>query len=164
MNEALHTLSTTRETTVKCFGRNSLASLHAALLLQVFHDKEDKVHSNDEAKQYAEELFTIFTNLYTKDGKVPQEGLEVGMLLWAQGALEETVHVFNAFLRLATTSFGEDAVLTQRAKRASMMAKKEWNEYQAGTEVDLLKYGTMLFPRKMETLTKMVDDKAVPQQ
>lgn len=88
-----------------------------------------------------------------------QEGLEKGMVLWTQGALEETVHAFDAFLRLATTWLGEDHALTQRARRAGTAAKREWDECQAGIEVDVLKYGTILFPRKMETLAMVVDGK-----
>ena len=130
--EASHqTLLLTLQTSQSFFGPNSLSSLHAAHLLHMHYREERGTHSpqsETEAKWYAEQFSMIFEQLYGVDGQrqvVGEQGLQMGMILWAQGALEEATHVFDSFARLAARAMGEGHQLTKKARRAEVVARKE---------------------------------------
>ena len=173
LEQSLQTLLLTLQTTQTAFGPNSLSSLHAVFLLQLFYSEagDMRFQSHTEAAKYAEEFVKIFENLYgdggggggERRGVHREEGLQMGMILWSQGALEEAVHIFDSVTRLATTArnvLDEDDRLTKKARRAAILARKEWSSstQARNTRVNALKFGTFVFPRKMDDLASLVEE------
>lgn len=170
VGQSLQTLLTTLETTQAVFGVNSLSYFHAAFLLHRFYScnyqqSSSTLESNHEEKKYSEMFVSALESLYcsSKSGSGGKqvcsvEGLQMGVILWAQGALEETVAVFEAFAELSGKIMGEDDVLSRKVRRAAAMAKEEWELGKKERREDVLKFGTVIFPRKMEDLALLLED------
>ena len=171
VGQSLQTLLTTLETAQAVFGINSLSYFHAALLLHRFYScnyqqSSSTLESDLEAKKYSEMFASALENLYcsSKSGSGGKqvcsvEGLQMGVILWAQGALDETVAVFEAFAELSGRIMGEDDVLSRKARRAAALAKEEWELGKKKRREDVLKFGTVIFPRKMEDLALLLEDR-----
>jgi len=86
------------------------------------------------------------------------EGLHMGVMLWAQGALEETVGGFDAFAELSGRIMGENDALSKKARRAAAIAKEEWLLMKEGKKEDVLRFGPIVFPRKTEDLALLLED------
>lgn len=158
LEASLQTLLRTMEAARVCFGPNSLSCLHAAMLLTIFYRQTSALRSDAEAEKYAEESVKIFVALYGGgEGKVSKEGLQMGVILWAQGALEEAVQVFEAFARLNAGVLGEGDQLTKRARRASVLAGEELDGGEGGARENVLRFGTIMFPRNIEGLAARMD-------
>lgn len=84
----------------------------------------------------------------------------MGVMLWAQGALEETVAVFEPFAELSRSIMGEDDVLSRKARRAAVLAKEEWEIAKKERREDILKFGTIIFPRNIEDLALLLEDQS----
>ena len=177
---SLQTLQQTLETARVVFGTSSLSSLHAVFLLQDFYDEEGPAQFRDrtEAAGYAEEFLNIFQTLYgggdgggndegrgaRKGGVCSREGLQAGMILWAQGALVEAVQVFDAFARLSAAARdslddGEDRLMVEKAGRAGNMARRDLEknlQVDDSTRGSILGFGTIMFQRKLEDLEALL--------
>ncbi|MCJ1253239.1 hypothetical protein MMC24_001050 [Lignoscripta atroalba] len=170
LDQSLQTLLMTLQTAQAVFGINSLSYLHAAFLLHRFYSchypqSQSKLECNCEAKKYMEMFVSVLESLYCSgrsgdDGKqvCNAEGLQMGVLLWAQGALEETVGVFDAFAQLTKKIMGENDVLSRKARKAAAIAKGEWKLCQKERREDVLKFGTLIFLRKVEDLALLLKD------
>ena len=168
LDQSLQTLLITAQTAQAVFGTNSLSYYHAAFLLHRFYScHHPQSHSNPEcpreADKYGDISVSVLENLYcrgTSGGKqvCSVEGLHMGVMLWAQGALEETVGGFDAFAELSGRIMGEDDALSRKARKAAAMAKVEWQLAQREKEEDVLRFGTMVFPRKTEDLALLLED------
>lgn len=84
----------------------------------------------------------------------------MGEILWAQGALEEAVAVFEAFAELRAKIMGEDDILVKKARRATALAKEEWEVSQEVNKrkEHVLKFGTIVFPRKVQDLMLLLEE------
>ena len=135
------------------FGRNSLHFFHATFLLRCLPGESGKW------EKYTQDLNECFANIYGAGlGKVRKEGFQMGMILWAQGALEETVFVFECFIKLANGALGEHDPLTEKARRAHALAQEEWaSENRAESGVHFVRFATILFPRKMDDLSMLLE-------
>ena len=172
VGQSLQTLLTTLETAQAVFGINSLSYFHAAFLLRRFYScnyqqSSSTLESSREEKKYSEMLASALESLYcsSKSGSGGKqvcnvEGLQMGVILWAQGALEETVAVFEVFAELSGKIMGEDDVLSRKARRAAALAKEEWELGKKERREDVLKFGTVIFPRKMEDLALLLEDQS----
>lgn len=173
VGQSLQTLLTTLETTRAIFGIKSLSYLHAAFLLRRFYSCNYQqaisiVEPDREEKKYSEIFFSAFESLYCNSKSVSggkqvcsAEGLQMGVITWAQGALEETVAVFETFAELRGKIMGEDDVLSRKARRAAALAKEEWEVGKKGRREDLLKFGTINFPRKVDDLALLLEDQSL---
>jgi len=82
----------------------------------------------------------------------------MGMILWTQGALEETVYVFDCFARLAGGILGDNNPLTRKARQGYILAKREWERGKRAESGDVLRFGTIVSPRKMDELALRVEN------
>lgn len=168
LDQSLQTLLITAQTAQAVFGTNSLSYYHAAFLLYRFYScHHPQSHSNlecpREADKYWEISVSVLENLYcrgTSGGKqvCSVEGLHMGVMLWAQGALEETVGGFDAFAELSGRIMGENDALSRKARRAAAIAKEEWLLMKEEKKEDVLRFGTIVFPRKTEDLALLLED------
>jgi len=171
LDQSLQTLLMTLQTAQAVFGINSLSYFHAAFLLYRFYScHHPQSQSNPECPREAEKywniLVSVLESLYCSDmsggggGKqvCSAEGLQMGIILWAQGALEETVGGFDAFAQLIGKIMGENDALSRKARRAAAIAKEEWQLSQKERRGDVLRFGTIVFPRKIEDLSLLLED------
>lgn len=169
LDQSLQTLLMTAQTALAVFGVNSLSYFHAALLLYRFYSCHHAQSQSDlecrrEAEKYWKITVSVLESLYCSgrngDGKqvCSVEGLKMGVMLWAQGALEETVGGFDAFAELSRRIMGEDDALSRKARKAAAMAKEEWLLFQEERREDVLRFGTIVFPRKVEELSLLLED------
>lgn len=168
VDQSLQTLLTTLETAQAVFGVNSLSYLHVAFLLRRFYScnyqqSSSTLESNREENKYSDMFISALESLYCSsksgsDGKqvCSVEGLQMGVVLWAQGALEETVAVFEGFAELSGKIMGENDVLSRKARRAAALAAEEWELAKKERREDVLKFGTAVFPRKIEDLAALL--------
>ena len=171
VDQSLQTLLTTLETAQAVFGVNSLSYLHAVFLLGHFYrcnfpQSLSTLESEREEKKYSEMFVSTLEGQYcsNKSGNGGKqmcnvEGLQMGIVLWVEGALEETVAVFEAFAEMSGKIMGEDDILTKKARRGATLAKEEWEIGKKERKEDILRFGTVIFPRKMEDLAQLLEDK-----
>ncbi|KAL8999156.1 MAG: hypothetical protein Q9169_001935 [Polycauliona sp. 2 TL-2023] len=159
VDASLATLSTTLETAQTVFGINSLSYLHAALLLRSFYScnynqqaSSSTFESNRREEQKDSEMFVRTLESLYCSGKNESGGGG------KPGALEETVAVFEAFAELSGEVMGEDDGLSRKARRAAVLAREEWDLAKKEMKGDILKFGTIIFPRKMEDLAALLED------
>ena len=185
VNQSLQTLLTTLETAQAVFGVNSLSYFHAAFLLRRFYSCNYQQATSSTLKLYREEekkysaiFLSVLESLYcnSKSGSdggggggkqaCSAECLHMGVILWAQGALEETVAVFEAFAELRAKITGEDDILVKKARRATALAKEEWDLSQnvQRRKEDVLKFGTIVFPRKVKDLMFLLEKEEVEEE
>ena len=160
-DQSLQTLLQTLQTAQTVFGTNSLSSLHAALLLYRFYhchcpQAHLKAGYETKANKYMKIFIGVLEQLYCSargdDGKqvYNEEGLQMSLILWTQGAVEETVGILKAFAQLTGRIMGEDDVLSRKTMEALAIAEAEWDIWREERVEDVLKFGTIVFPRKME--------------
>ena len=83
----------------------SLSTLHTTLLLHFFYVRDNVPHSltsEAKAKRYEEDFTMSLEKLYGGAGNgsvVYEDGFQMCMILWTQGALEEAVYCFDALGR-----------------------------------------------------------------
>ncbi|KAI9849350.1 MAG: hypothetical protein M1837_004810 [Sclerophora amabilis] len=122
---------------------------------QKMHQNPDFVASQVES--YAAEASQGFATLYggaeaTVEGG---EGLNMGIILLAQGALEEAVYVLELFAKLAQETLGEEHAASRKAERFASLARREkQEELEEGDHVKRMKYGCNTVRRAMEELGK----------
>lgn len=168
LDQSLQTLLLTAQTAQTVFGINSLSYYHAAFLLYRFYSCHHPQSQSDpeclrEADNYWNISVSVLEHLYckgTNGGKqvCSVEGLQMGIILWAQGCLEETVGGFDAFAQLSGRIMGEDDALSRKTRKAAALAKEEWELVQKGRKEDVLRFGTIVFPRKNEDLALLLED------
>ncbi|KFZ13482.1 hypothetical protein V501_03683 [Pseudogymnoascus sp. VKM F-4519 (FW-2642)] len=117
------------ETTEMVFGPKSLSTVHATLLLEIFH-RQPCCYDEAIGEAYKEKKEEMFKLLYGTTPAVMrrQEGLRMGKELLRQGALEEAGYVIRMFARMASEELGDDDPTTVEAKRLLGVAEKEMAE------------------------------------
>ncbi|KAI9668907.1 MAG: hypothetical protein M1817_005186 [Caeruleum heppii] len=136
-------------------GPDTLGMLHAAFLLQTLH--EDPVYSTWKIPSYLAEMSNIFKKLYGgSEAKVAGgEGLNMGIILLAQGGLEEAIIVIKLFVELAVQTLGAEHAVSRKAERLLAVAREERNEeVHATPPLNLMKYGCLTVFRNVEALEK----------
>ena len=66
----------------------------------------------------------------------------------------------KAFAELSGEIMGENDVLSRKARRAAALAREEWELGKKGRREDVLKFGTVIFPRKIEDLALLLEDQS----
>lgn len=56
---------------------------------------------------------------------------------------------------------GEDDALSRKARRAAAMAKEERQLAQKERREDVLRFGTIVFPRKTEDLALLLEERVI---
>ncbi len=110
----------------------------------------------EEESVYSRSLTQSFKRMYCRDRThiLKLEGLAMGRILLAQGALDEAAEVFKLFIGPSTEMLGPDHRLTVRANRLLSIAMSEQERAAEHDEKgDLwLRFGSMTFPRDLSTL------------
>ncbi|KAI9800264.1 MAG: hypothetical protein M1833_003378 [Piccolia ochrophora] len=154
--EARRLLVELHRTCKETLGAQSLSTYHATLLLHILH--EDPAFSGDlEVPSQADELLAIFIKLYgsSRARILRGEGLNMGQILLAQGALEEAAVVFGHFATLAGELLGTEHKLTRKAQRLTARAQEERRiELDHGVKGNVMRFGCMTIMRSMEDLDK----------
>lgn len=82
----------------------------------------------------------------------------MGVILWAQGALKETVEVFDAFTRLSERIAGESDGASRKARKAGAIARGEWEVCRQERKGEVLKFRTIMFPRQVDGFALLLQD------
>lgn len=143
------------ETTEMVFGPKSLSTVHATLLLEIFH-RQPCCFDEEVGEAYKEKKEEMFKLLYGSTPAVMrrQEGLRMGKELLRQGSLEEAGYVIQMFARMASEELGDDDPTTVEAKRLFGVAEKEMAEEledEKGGRVSL-RWGSITFLRDVSEL------------
>jgi hypothetical protein len=132
-----------------------LSTIHATLLLEIFH-RQPCCYDEAAADVYEAEKEEMFKGLY---GSTPaimrrQEGLRMGKILLSQGQLEEAVLVTGLFARMATEELGDDDPVTVEAKRLFGIAEKERAEELEDEKEGRvsMRWGSVMFMRDVSEL------------
>jgi hypothetical protein len=142
----------TYKTAGEAFGRSSLSTLHAGLLLQNFYSQPCCLDSQASA-ELKDTIDKVFEQLYCSRLRITLgEGLFMGKILLAQGGLEEAVEVFELFRAAAERILGLDHSMTKRAEKWAIHARSERSlelrDEQAGRAS--LKWGCITFTRSLK--------------
>jgi hypothetical protein len=145
LNEAQDVLQETYDTVRSSHGKDGLGQWHAAYLLMRF------LEPGAEAEKYRQEGETLLKLLYGSKEKLA-EGMNMGIILLEQGALEEAEHVFASLYELSTAILGKGHEMTGRASKLKQRARSELEIERKHTEEGnfAFEFGSLRFPRKIE--------------
>jgi nucleoside phosphorylase len=147
-------LQRTYETACKVFGEGSLSSLHAAFLLEQFY-RQICCLSPIKADRFCELYTEGFAKMYCSQLRMRLgEGLFMGKILLAQGALEEAVMTFQHFAIGAEKLWGPDNAMAKRARKWEAHTARE-RSVEVRDEMEgraTLAWGCNTFPRNINVL------------
>ncbi|KAI9800977.1 MAG: hypothetical protein M1825_003511 [Sarcosagium campestre] len=161
LEEGRDTLLNAEALLTKLMGAENLSVFHIWFLLQQLHLNPDFAPFGVEDR--SAEIKKSFTALYGgSTAKLEtSEGLNMGTILMAQGALDEAIYVLELFAKLALEALGEEHAVTRKAERLSAVARRERLEelelersWQEGDSLRLMKYGCTTVPRDVNNLGK----------
>ncbi|KAF7508686.1 hypothetical protein GJ744_008933 [Endocarpon pusillum] len=134
---------------------DNLTRLHVDYLMVRFH-RQWNLDPPKPIEHYEAKIQERFNRMYASDRShlLKAEGLAMGCILMAQGALEEAIVIVQSFVSASTEIVGEDHPLTRRAKRVLRAAKSEFEQDAKNTKNGdyWLHFGGGVFQREAKAL------------